>query len=67
MVKDRKNAEYLAKLDRSREQAERGETISFSIDELKEMEKDDWKPTKKIIDFMKKFGWEIAAGNEPED
>ena len=45
MVKDRKNAEYLAKLDRSREQAERGETISFSIDELKEMEKDDWKPT----------------------
>ena len=34
---------------------------------LKEMEKDDWKPTKKIIDFMKMFGWEIAAGNEPVD
>lgn len=52
MVKDRKNAEYLAKLDRSREQAERGETISFSIDELKEMEKDDWKPTEKVKNFV---------------
>ena len=52
MVKDRKNAEYLAKLDRSREQAERGETISFSIDYLKEMEKDDWKPTEKVKNFV---------------
>ena len=58
---------YLEKLDRSRKELEQGNTISFSMEELKEMEKDDWKPTNKIIDFMKKFGWEIAAGNEPED
>ena len=61
------NIKYLEKLDRSRKELEQGKTISFSMEEFKEMEKDDWKPTKKIIDFMKKFGWEIAAGNEPED
>ena len=54
-------------MDRSRKELEQGKTISFSMEELKEMEKDDWKPTKRIIDFMKKFGWEIVAGNEPED
>lgn len=61
------NIKYLEKLDRSRKELEQGKTISFSMEELKEMEKDDWKPTKKIIDFMKKLGWEIVAGNEPED
>ena len=61
------NIKYLEKLDRSRKELEQGKTISFSMEELKEMEKDDWKPTTKIIDFMKKFGWEIVAGNEPED
>ena len=30
--------------------------LDDAINYLKEMEKDDWKPTKKIIDFMKKFG-----------
>ncbi len=50
------NIKYLEKLDRSRKELEQGKTISFSMEELKEMEKDDWKPTKKIIDFMKKFG-----------
>ena len=61
------NIKYLEKLDRSRKELEQGKTISFSMEELKEMEKDDWKPTKKIIDFMKKFGWKIAAGSQPED
>ena len=61
------NIKYLEKLDRSRKELEQGKTISFSMEELKEMEKDDWKPTKKIIDFMKKLGWEIVAGNEPKD
>ena len=54
MQKAKRNAEYLAKLDRSAEQLEEGNTISLSLDEMKEMESDDWKPTRKIIDFMEK-------------
>ncbi len=51
----KRNAEYLAKLDKSRKELEQGKTISFSMDELKEMERDDWKLTQKIIDFMGKY------------
>ncbi len=54
LQKAKRNAEYLAELDRSFAQAERGETISFSIDELKAMESNNWKPTTKIMDFMEK-------------
>lgn len=54
LLKAKRNAEYLAKLDKSREELEQGKTISFSMDELKAMESDDWKPTKKIMDFMGK-------------
>ena len=43
---------YLEKLDRSRKELEQGKTISFSMEELKEIERDDWKPTKRIIEFM---------------
>ena len=46
------NIKYLEKLDRSRKDLEQGKMISFSMEELKEMERDDWKPTKKIIEFM---------------
>ena len=48
------NKEYLEKLDASFEQAKNGETISFTMEELKEMESDNWTPTKKVIDFFKK-------------
>lgn len=54
LQKLRNNAEYLAKLDRSAEQLKNGETISFSMDELKAMEQDDWKPSQKVLDFMEK-------------
>ena len=54
LLKAKRNAEYLAKLDKSRDELEQGKTISFSMDELKAMESDDWKPTKKIMDFMGK-------------
>lgn len=54
LQKAKRNAEYLAKLDRSIEQLEEGNTISLSMDEMKEMESDNWKPTQKIIDFMEK-------------
>ena len=46
------NTKYLKKLDRSRKELEQGKTISFSMEELKEIERDDWKPTKRIIEFM---------------
>ena len=49
------NIKYLEKLDRSRKELEQSKTISFSMEEVKEMEKDDWKPTKKIIDFMREY------------
>lgn len=58
MQKARRNAEYLSMLDRSYAQAEQGKTISFTLEELKEMESDDWKPTQKVIDFMGKMGHE---------
>jgi len=55
MQKAKQNAEYLVKLDRSREQLDQGKTISFAIEELKEMESDDWQPTQKVKDFMEKM------------
>ena len=54
LQKAKRNAEYLAKLDTSMEQLKAGETISFSMEELKAMESDNWKPTQKIIEFMGK-------------
>lgn len=56
LQKAKRNAEYLAMLDESQAQLERGETISFTIEELQEMEADDWKPTKKVLDFERKHG-----------
>ncbi len=55
MQKAKRNAEYLAMLDKSREQLEQGKTISFTLDELKDMESDDWQPTQKVKDFMEKM------------
>lgn len=52
IMKAARNADYLAKLDRSQEQLQDGNTISFSMDELKDMEKEDWKPTEKVRKFM---------------
>ncbi len=55
LAKAKHNAEYLAKLDESFKQFEEGKTISFSMEELREMESDNWKPTKKILDWMKRM------------
>lgn len=54
MLKAKRNAEYLTKLDESYEELRQGKTISFSMDELKEMESDNWTPTQKILQFMEK-------------
>lgn len=55
LVKARHNEEYLSKLDESFRQLEQGKTISFSMEELTEMESDDWKPSKKVLDWMKRM------------
>ncbi len=55
LAKAKHNAEYLAKLDKSFKQFEEGKTISFSMDELREMESENWKPTQKVLDWMKRM------------
>ena len=55
LVKAKRNEEYLVKLDESFKQFEEGKTISFSIEELREMESEDWKPTSKVLDWMKRI------------
>lgn len=57
IAKGEKNAEYLAKLHESMAQLERGETISFSMEELRAMEADDWKPTPKVLEWMQRTGY----------
>ena len=55
MAKARRNAEYLAMLDRSYKQLENGESISFSMEELQAMESDDWEPTEKVLNWMERM------------
>ena len=55
LQKAKRNAEYHAKIDKSMEQLRQGKTISFSIEELEEMEADGWKPTAKVLEFMEKM------------
>ena len=55
LARAKRNEEYLAKLDESFKQFEDGKTISFSMEELREMESDDWKPTQKVLDWMKRM------------
>ncbi len=54
LQKAKRNAEYLAMLDESEAQFKAGNTISFSMEELREMESEDWKPTQKVLDFERK-------------
>lgn len=56
MLKAKRNAEYLSKIDESIENHEKGDTISFTMEELRAMESEDWKPTKKILEFEKNHG-----------
>ncbi len=55
LVKAKRNEEYLVKLDESFKQFEEGKTISFRMEELREMESEDWKPTSKVLDWMKRI------------
>lgn len=51
----KRNAEYLKRLNESMAQANEGNTITLSLDELQTMESDDWKPSQKMLDFMEKI------------
>lgn len=55
LLKARQNVEYLARIDSSYEQLEKNQPISFSLDELRNMESDNWKPTQKVKDFMERM------------
>lgn len=61
LQKAKQNAEYLEKLDRSLAQLEHGKTISFTMEELRAMESDDWTPTQKVVGFIKKMSAEKRA------
>ncbi|MCM1267452.1 MAG: hypothetical protein NC302_06065 [Bacteroidales bacterium] len=52
--REKRNNEYLAMLDESEAQFKAGNTITFTMEELKEMESEDWKPSQKILDFERK-------------
>ena len=54
LQKAKRNAEYLAMIEESTSQLERGETISFTLEELQAMEDEDWKPTEKILELKKR-------------
>ena len=56
LQKAKRNAEYMAKVHESVENHKEGDTISFTIEELKAMENENWKPTEKILEFEKKHG-----------
>lgn len=51
----KRNAEYLKRLNESMAQANEGNTITLSLDELRAMESDDWKPSQKMLDFIEKI------------
>lgn len=53
LQKAKRNAEYLKMIEESEEQFKKGDTISFTLDELKEMENEDWKPNERILEFEK--------------
>lgn len=56
LQKAKRNAEYMAKVHESVENHKEGDTISFTIEELKAMENENWKPTEKILELEKKHG-----------
>lgn len=55
LLKAKANAEYLARLDRSLDELKQGKTISLSLDELRSMENESWKPSQKILDFVERM------------
>lgn len=44
LQKAKRNAEYMEKINESVENHKKGDTISFTMEELRAMESEDWKP-----------------------
>lgn len=65
LMKAKRNAEYLAKIDESLENYKNGDTITFTMEELIAMESDDWKPTEKVLEFERKHG--IQRNRKPQN
>ena len=56
LMKAKRNAEYMTKINESVENHKKGDTISFTMEELRAMESDNWKPTEKVLEFERKHG-----------
>lgn len=56
LQKAKHNAEYMAMIEESLEQLEKGDTISFTMEELIAMESEDWEPSERILEFERKHG-----------
>lgn len=56
LQKAKHNAEYMAMIEESLEQFEKGDTISFTMEELIAMESEDWEPSERILEFERKHG-----------
>lgn len=56
LQKAKRNAEYLAMIAESEAQFRRGDVISFTMEELLEMESEDWQPTEKVLEFERRHG-----------
>lgn len=56
LMKAKRNAEYMAKINSSVKNHENGDTISFTMEELEAMEAEDWKPTERILEFEHRHG-----------
>lgn len=56
IMKAKRNAEYMAKINESVKNHENGDTISFTLEELRAMEADDWEPTEKVLEFERAHG-----------
>ncbi len=52
MAKAKRYIEYLTLLSKHRNEQRTDKTITFTMDELKDMEAADWIPPQKVIDFM---------------
>lgn len=60
LQKAKRNAEYMEKINESVENHKKGDTISFTMEELRAMESEDWKPNDKILEFEKSHTIELS-------
>lgn len=56
LQKAKRNAEYLAKINESVGNHKKGDAISFTMEELRAMESDGWKPDEKVLEFERSHG-----------